>query len=302
MDSIARRTWTLVRGNPVLLCAPLLGADAVSFFFFRADQYLLRRFFPRPDMRVLRAGGHDALPALFSALKMILLGLTVNTCTLILSYGLRAAAYVLTVVIVTQLVRQGQATVSAAFERMQKIPALVSSLLWFGLRVVLIGLGAGLVVAVCALAIPIFIGGIHGGQMTPRISTWILQAALVPGAAIFAYFVTPYFLGLVLHVQGRSFESDLAKARITTRARVYAAAALCAMWVLGVIVARIRIHLGGGLITSHPLVQGAVGLAASLVTTLPGIPVGVAVALLAMNVEEPEAEAERWARTYPVGN
>ena len=293
MDSSARRAFQLLRQHPVLLGAPLLGVSACNFLLSTTFQNILRPPVSAVRVRALRAEGHAAVPELLSALRTSLIRFGLFTSLEIFQYALQAAALALTIMLVVQLSRNGEDTFSGAIERLRKIPALTSTVVRFGLLFFLIVVASLVASAVPFFAIVISRSRVGGMHTPPHMSTLTATAFLIVWLTLCAYFVMPYFLDLMLHVQQLSFPNDFVRKRITVRAWRYAAVAIGATVLLGLLVRDVRLPLNGTPMMDDLIVRNMVGLIASIITSLPRIPFVVAAALLVMNIEEPVTEAER---------
>lgn len=288
MTSPARRAFLLLRQHFLLLVGPWLAVSAAGFIVGRIVQQVMNRLYPLVHLRELRAAGYANMDAaLQNSLRGNYIRLGATECVQIVEYAFKVIALAVTVQLVAQIAMHGAGTLSAALERLRKIPSVVGTLLKFFLIALGIGLGTALVAALLVAAyIPLW-----GQWHQPGMPKWLPMVSADIGQLLFLC-VMPFLLDLVWRIERASFPDEDVPEGLLRRALGYGAAAVVAEILLGLAMRPLRTSLVFAPLTGALIAQNLIGLATTLITTLPTIVCVVAIALMVMDVAQPVTEAE----------
>ena len=283
MESTACRALRLLRQHLLLLSAPWLVVCAVGFIVTSTVQQIMNRLYPMVD---LRAAGYANMR---TALSIGLIRLGIIDCVLIVEGAFKVIALALMILLVTQVATQGGDTFSAALERLRKVPAVAGTLLKFYAIALVLGFATSLVTALTVFIYPPLSVAMN---MSPHLPRWVLLVSAGLGMLLFVVCVMPVFLNLVLRLQRPSFSDEERPPGLLARALGYGALAVGVQVALGLLMRPMQMTFVGTPPMGALIGQSLIGLATNLVTSFPTIVCVVAIALMAMDAEEPVTDGE----------
>jgi hypothetical protein len=129
-------------------------------------------------------------------------------------------------------------------------------------------------------------------NMSPHLPRWVLLVSAGLGMLLFVLCVMPVFLNLVLRLQRPSFSDEERPPGLLARALGYGALAVGVQVALGLLMRPMQMTFVGTPPMGALIGQSLIGLATNLVTSFPTIVCVVAIALMAMDAEEPVTDGE----------
>jgi hypothetical protein len=277
MESTARRTLLLLRQHPLLLSAPWLAACAVGFFATTAVQQVMNRQYPFMNT------------SLTNSMRNNLIHLGVVDFVLLVVGAFKVVALALMILLVKQLATQGRDTLSAALERLRKIPSIAGALLKFYAIALALIFATGLV---AALPVILYIPLSVTMHLSPHLPIWVLMALNDLGSLLFVLCVMPFFLNLVLRLQRPSFSGEERPSGLLLRAMGYGALAFGIQVALGLLMRPLQRPIIGAPTISAMIGPRLIGLLTYLVNALPTIVCVVTIALMVSGTEERVTDGE----------
>ena len=278
MESTARRAASLLRQHPLLLSAPWLGVCAASSILTMTVQQVMNRLYPFMNTAVT------------NGMRNNFIHLGAVGCVLLLEGAFKVVALALTILLVQQLATQDGDTISAALERLGKIPSVAGILLKFYTIALALSFATGLVAALpVVLYAPLSLAMHRSPHLLPR---WVSMVCSDLGSLFFVLCAMPVVLRLMFRLQRPSLSSVEIPTGMLPRAMVYGALALGIEVALGLAIRPMQRPLVGTPAIGALIGPSLIGLATNLITALPTIACVVAIALMVTGAEGPVTDGE----------
>ncbi len=222
MESTARRAASLLRQHPLLLSAPWLGVCAASSILTMTVQQVMNRLYPFMNTAVT------------NGMRNNFIHLGAVDCVLLLEGAFKVVALALTILLVQQLATQDGDTISAALERLGKIPSVAGILLKFYTIALALSFATGLVAALpVVLYAPLSLAMHRSPHLLPR---WVSMVCSDLGSLFFVLCAMPVVLRLMFRLQRPSLAGEEETPRgLLPRAMGYGALAVGVQVVLGLL-------------------------------------------------------------------